>query len=187
MNSQKKTPYFLILSLLVAGCFSISPAANARDTSSGSSAEVSRLLAEVKTEAIALERDAADLHAWTGAKQVGWESHSGKLNLIREHINKAGQLLPRLNEAREGASPWQHQAIDRIYPLLKELDDNTEATINHFNDNSAHIHFPAYQDYAKAGANLAKELAALLSDYVEFGELEEEFHRLQENLEPAAR
>ena len=187
MNSQKRTPYFLILWLLVAGCFSISPAANARDTSSGSSAEVSRLLAEVKTEAIALERDAADLHAWTGAKQVGWESHSGKLNLIREHINKAGQLLPRLNEAREGASPWQHQAIDRIYPLLKELADNTEATINHFNENMARIHFPAYQDYAKAGANLAKELAALLSDYVEFGELEEEFHRLQENLEPAAR
>jgi len=183
MNSQKRTPYFLILWLLVAGCFSISPAANARDTSSGSSAEVSRLLAEVKTEAIALERDAADLHAWTGAKQVGWESHSGKLNLIREHINKAGQLLPRLNEAREGASPWQHQAIDRIYPLLKELADNTQATINHLNDNQSNVHFSPYTDYAKANYDLAQELAALVSDYVEFGEHEAEFHRLQEKLQ----
>ena len=187
MNSQKRTPYFLILSLLVAGCFSISPAANAGDTSSGSSEEVSQLLSEVKTEAIALEHDADLLARWTRAKDMTGESHSRKLNDIKDHVNQAGQLLAKLNEARGTASPWQQQAIDRIYPLLKELDDNTEATINHFNDNSAHIHFPAYQDYAKAGANLAKELAALLSDYVEFGELEEEFHRLQENLEPAAR
>ena len=118
---------------------------------------------------------------------MSWESHAGKLNQIKDHVNQAGKLLTKLNEAREGASPWQHQAIDRIYPLLKELDDNTEATINHFNDNRAHIHFPAYQDYAKAGYDLAKELAALISDYVEYGDHEADFHRLQEKLEPAAR
>jgi len=186
MNSQKKTPYFLILALLVAGYFSISPAAKAADTSSGSSEEVSQLLSQVKTEAIALERDSEDLAAWTRAKQLSWQSHADKLNAIRDHVNRAGQLLTELNEAREGASPWQQQAIDRIYPLLKELADNTEATINHLSDNRAHIHFPAYVDYAKAGYDLAKELAALVSDYVKFGEHEAEFHRLQEKLQPAA-
>jgi hypothetical protein len=186
MNSQKRTPYFLILSLLVAGYFSISPAAKAANASTGSSEEVSRLLAEVKTEAIALERDTDDLAAWTRAKRVSWQGHAGKLTLIREHINKAGQLLTELNEAREGASPWQHQAIDRIYPLLKELADNTEATIKHFNDNTTNIHHSAYSDYAKAGADLAQEIAALVSDYVDYGDHEAEFHRLQDKLNPAS-
>ena len=70
MNNQKRTPYFLILALLVAGCFSISPAANAGDTSSESSEEVSQLLSQVKTEAIALERDSDDLAVVGAVKTV---------------------------------------------------------------------------------------------------------------------
>ncbi|MGD0224781.1 MAG: hypothetical protein ABSF71_20825 [Terriglobia bacterium] len=183
MNSQTKTPYFLILSLLVARCFLVAPAAKAVDTPTESSEEVSQLLSQVKTEAIALERDSDELAAWTRAKQVTWQSHGRKLNVIRGHVNRAGELLTKLNEAREGASPWQHQAIDRIYPLLKELADNTQATINHLNDNQSNVHFSPYTDYAKANYDLAQELAALVSDYVEFGEHEAEFHRLQEKLQ----
>jgi len=187
MNSQQRTPYILILSLLVAGCFSIAPAAKAADTSSGSSEEIRQLLSQVKTEAMALERDSEELAAWTGVQQLSWESHARKLSSIKDHINQAGKLLAQINEARKGASPWQHEAIDRIYPILKELADNTEATINHLNDNSAHIHFTAYQDYAQAGYDLSKELAALVADYVEFGEHEEAFRSLQEKLSAAAR
>ena len=145
-----------------------------------------QLLSQIKTEAVALEDDADVLASWTRAKQVGWDSHAGKLNEIREHVNQAGKLLDKLNIAREeGASPWQHQAIDRIYPLLKELAENTEATINHFNDNKAWIHFTAYQDYAEAGYTLAEELTTLITDYVDYGNHEAEFHRLQEKLQPA--
>jgi hypothetical protein len=187
MNSQKRTPYILILSLLVAGCFFISPAAKAADTSSGSSQEIRQLLSQVKTEAIALERDTEDLASFARTKQVSWQSHAAQLSLISEHINKGGELLTKLDAARGTASPWQHQAIDRIYPILKELDDNTEATINHLKDNQSNVHLPAYEDYAKAGADLAKELATLVSDYVEYGEHEEAFHSLQDKLSSAAR
>jgi hypothetical protein len=171
------------MALLAAGCFLISSPAPAGNTPSESSQEVNQLISDVKTEAIALERDAELLASWTQAKQITWQSHSGKLNEIKDHINQTGRLLKQLQEARDTASPWQQQAIDRIYPLLKELADNTETTINHFNDNTANIHFTAYQDYAKAGYNLARDLAALVSDYVEYGNLEVDFHRLQEKLE----
>ena len=188
MKSQKRTPYILILSLLVAGAaFSISPAAKAADTSSGSSQEIRQLLSQIKIEAVALERDAQDLATFARTKQLSWESHAAQLSMISEHINKGGELLTKLDGARGTASAWQHQAIDRIYPILKELDDNTEATINHLKDNQSNVHLPAYEDYAKAGADLAKELAALVSDYVEFGEHEEAFHRLQDKLSSAAR
>jgi len=187
MKSQKRAPYFLILALLVAGYFSYSPAAKAADTSSGSPPEITQLLSQVKTEAIALDEDAEYLATMTRNRQARWEAHAERLSLMRDHINKAGELLTKLNEARETASPWQHQAIDRIYPLLKELADNTEATINHLNDNRKSIHFPPYIDYAKAGADLAKELATLVRDYVAYGDNEAEFHRLQEKLVPAAK
>ena len=41
-----------------------------------------------------------------------------------------------------------------------------------------------YPDYAMAGYDLAKELAALITNYVDFGDHDTEFQRLQENLEP---
>jgi chromosome segregation ATPase len=183
MNTHKRTiPYLVILGLVVAGCLLISPDALPGETPSGSSEEIRQLLSQVKTEAVALDHDSEQLAAWARSKQAHWNTHAERLNLIREHINKAGQLLTQLNEARATASPWQHQAIDRIYPLLKELADNTEATINLLNDNRGSIHFSAYSDYAKAGAELANELAALVKDYVEFGEHEAEFHRLQDKL-----
>jgi hypothetical protein len=171
------------MGLLAAGCYLISSGAPAEDTPSGSSQEVNQLLSQVKAEAVALEHDCEELAAWTRTTGMNWQSHAEKLNLIREHVNEAGRLLSNLHDARETASPWQQQAIDGIYPLLKQLDDNTESIINHLNENQSKIHFSPYTDYAKAGYELAKDLAALVSDYVEYGKLEVDFHRLQEKLE----
>jgi trans-aconitate methyltransferase len=186
MNKKHVTTLPLIVAFLIAGYLAISPAATAATAPAAGSEEITRLLAEVKTEAVALERDAEEIATWTRARQLSWQSHAEKLRVMREHVNQAGQLLSKLNSVREGASLWQQEAIDRIHPLLKELADNTQSTINHLSDNQDRIFFPPYTDYAKAGADLAQELAALVSDYTKFGELEEEFHRLQEKLQPAA-
>jgi hypothetical protein len=171
------------MGLLAAGCFLISSPAPAADTPSGSSQEVNQLLSRVKTEAIALERDCDEIANWASLKQLSWQSHAQKLELIREHVNEAGRLLKQLHEARDTASPWQQQAMDSIYPLLKELADNTQGMINHLKDKKSTFHLSEYGDYAKAGYELAKDLAELVRDYVEYGNLEADFHRLQEKLE----
>lgn len=187
MKTQKRTtPYLLLMMLLATGCFLIPSAAQAEETSSGSSEEVNQLLAEVKSEAIALEQDCDRMAIWAGGQHVSWKSHAEKLNLIREHINEAGRLLANLHDARDTASPWQRQAIDRIYPMLKELADNTEEMIDLHNDNRSAFRFSEYRDYAKAGYELAEDLAALVRDYVEYGEHEAEFHRLHEKLNSTA-
>jgi hypothetical protein len=185
MNSQNRKSSLWILTLLVAGCISMSPAAKAADNEMGSSKEIHELLTQVKAEAKALEHDAELLALWARSQQMSPESHAVQLNKMREHVNEAGQLLEKMNKARVGASVWQQAAIDRIYPLLKELDDNAEATINHFNDNKSRIKFSDYQDYTKASYDLAEELAALISDYVDYGDHEAEFHRLQDKMQSA--
>lgn len=183
MKDNKRTPLPLALALLVAAYFAISPTAKAADTPVGDSEEVSRLLSDVKAEAHELERDAEDLNMFMRSS-LTWESHTTKLNQIREHVNKAGRLLTELNEVRNEASPWQQKAIDEIYPLLKELADNTQATINHLSDNKDRIHVGStFKDYVVANYDLAKELAALVTDYVDYGKHEAEFQRLQDKLQ----
>ncbi|HXJ96022.1 MAG TPA: hypothetical protein VMT20_24550 [Terriglobia bacterium] len=187
MNNNKRIPFLLTLALLVAGYFSISPAAKAADASAGGSEQVSKLFSDVKAEAHQLERDAEDLHGYARSS-LSWESHTAKLDMIREHVNKTGRLLTELNDARDTAAPWQQKAIDEINPLLKELADNTEATINHLNDNKGHLNVgPEFGEFVTANYDLAKELTALITDYVDYGKHEAEFQRLQGKLQVAER
>jgi len=187
MNNHKRTAYPLILALLVAGYLTMSPAAKAADPSVGESDEVTKLLSDVEAEAHELERDAEGLHSFMRSS-LSWQSHTAKISLVREHVNKAGRLMTKLNEARDTASPWQQKAIDSIQPLLKELADNTQATINYLADNKGRIHvIPEYKDYVSANYDLAKELAALITDYVDYGKHEAEYQRLQEKLQVAKR
>jgi hypothetical protein len=188
MKTQKRALAFLLFTgLLVAGCFLVSSAAPAVDTPSGSSEEVNQLLSQVKTEAIALERDCEEIAGWAGDEQSSWESHAGKLNLIVEHTHRAGRLLTKLHQARATASPWHQQAIDRVSFLLEEIDNVAAAMIHRFSADTAHVHSAVYQDYANVGSKLAKELGSLISDYVGYGDKEADFHRLQENLDSTAR
>ena len=78
---------------------------------------------------------------------------------------------------------WQQTAIKRIEPLLKELADNTTATINHLNDNQAKVHTPAFTDYVKANAELATDLEALIRDFVNYGSAKEKYESLGSKLE----
>jgi hypothetical protein len=187
MNDHKNTIYPLILALLAVGYLTMSPAAKAADTSGGDSEQVSKLFADAKAEAHELERDADDLQTFMRST-MSWESHARQISMVREHVNKAGKILTRLNEARDTASPWQQKAIDNIYPLLKELADNTGTTINYLNDNKERIHHSTeYKDYVVANYDLSKELAALISDYVAYGKNKAEFNRLEEKLQVAEK
>jgi hypothetical protein len=185
MNNLKRTIYPLILALLVAGYLTMSPAAKAADPPGGDSEQVSKLFADAKIEAHELERDAENLDMFMRSS-LTWESHVWKVNQIREHVNQAGKILASLNSVRDTASPWQQKAIDAIYPLLKELADNTGATINHLKDNQDRIHVSGeYKDYVVANYDLAKELATLITDYVDYGKHEAEYQRLEEKLQVA--
>ena len=180
MKNYGRTSGLLTLALVLAGYLMIPATTKAAET--GDSAEITRLLADAKAEAVELKHDAEDMESFTRSS-LTWGSYAGKAGMIKEHVNNAGKLLAKLKDAEAEGSPWQQTAIKQIESLLKELAANTESTIKHLKENSANIHFPAFKDYVKANYELATDLEALIRDFVNYGEAKQEFERLAEKVD----
>jgi hypothetical protein len=168
------------LALLVAGYLMIPAAAKAAEP--GDSGQITKLLEDAKAETVQLKHDAADLESFAKSG-LTWESHARKVEMIREHVNNTGKLLAKLQAEEATGSPWQQDATKQIEPLLKELAANMESTINHINENRAHIKFSEYHDYVKANYELASDLEALIRDFVNYGEAKQKYERLGGKLE----
>jgi hypothetical protein len=164
--------------LLMAGCFMISTTPTAAASSIGDSEQISSLLSEAKAEAVELRQDAEKMETFTRSK-LSWESFATKINEISDHINKTGDLATRLNQARETGSAWQQQAIEHITSALKELAANTESIIEHLNENRKLVHSKQTEEYCRVNYELSKELAAMVSDFVDYGETKAKFAELQ--------
>ena len=147
------------------------------------SEEVTKLMSEVKSEAVQLKDDAEDMKSFTRTKQQSWQSLAAKVEQIKQHVNKSGELLSKLQDAKAAASAWQKQAIDEITPLLRELAANVSSTIEHLNKNQHRIHTPPYTDYVASTAALATDLSGLISDYVGYGEAKNKSEELGQRLE----
>lgn len=150
---------------------------------SSDSCEVSQMLAQAKAEATELKTDSADMEAFTRSGNVSWAVYAEHLNLIKEHVNALGRLVKQINDIEVLCSPWQATALERTTAALKELADNVNSTIEHLNANQSRVHMPAFQDYVKANYELVSDLAAVISDFVDYGNAKEKMERLEQILE----
>lgn len=146
------------------------------------SAEVTQLLNRANTEATQLATEAGQLQAYTRSA-ITWQSHANQLNTIKSHVNTLGKTLQEMQDKRDSASEWQQSAIDHIVPLAKELADDVGSTIDHLNSNKSKVQMPPYPDYAKANAETASDLSALIRDYVKYGKSKANYDRLGQKLE----
>jgi hypothetical protein len=182
MTNYTKLLFPSTLALLAAAYFMTLLPSKASANTIKDSQEISKLLSEAKSEAIALRDDADEMAIFTRSK-LSWRTFVAKLDEIKEHINKTGELLAKLDAARESGSSWQQQAIDHIRPVLKELATNTEATYVHLNDNKRTAHNKELTDYCDVNYRLAKELAALVGDFIDYGETKAHFAELQKKVD----
>jgi hypothetical protein len=170
------------LVLLVAGFVYASPAQRGAAPMEDSE-EVSSLLSQAKAQAAALSQAADEMEAFTRS-DVTWQSHASQITLIKEDINKIGQTVAKLENARGTASPWQQQAIDRINPLLRDLAAQVSSTIEHLNaDRGRALQTTEHRDLLKANAELSSYMASLISDFVDYGRTKARFERLTRKLE----
>ena len=182
MTNYRRLLLLLTQGALLGGSVMVVPVAGAEPRSIGDSEEVSTLLSNARWEALEL-RDDSDKMVSLSRSALRVQSFAGKLTEVKDHVNRAGKLLAKLDQARETGSPWQQQAIDHITPLIQQLAANTEATINHFNDNKMLVHSKELAEYCSVNYELAKELAALVEDFIDYGETQATFAELQKKLE----
>jgi hypothetical protein len=176
MKKFRQIASLLAPAILVTGCFLI-PAAKAADNVD--SVQISQLLTEAKVEAAELKHDSAQMEAFTGSK-LHWESYARRVEMIKEHVNNTGKLLARMKEVESTGAPWQQHAIQQIELFLKEMADNTTATIEHLNNNRDKIHFQAFRDYVKENYELASDLESLVRDFANYGEAKAKAERLSD-------
>ena len=177
---MKIMTYLMGLAMLLAASVLVSPAIYAAE--SPASTEVSDLLSQAKSHVLQLKHDAAEMETFTRS-QMDWRTHASQLEEIKRHANDLGDVLQKLSDARSTAAPWQQQAIDRINPVARELASNIESTIDHVSKNQERTHTPAFKDYVRANYDLASEAAAIVSDFVAYGESKAKFEKLGKTLE----
>jgi len=129
-----------------------------------------------------LKQDAEELKSFTRSN-LHWQTHAAKVEEIKKHVNKSGELLAKMQNARSTASPWQQQTIDRIEPMLKDIAATVESTIEHLNKRPQQLQTAPYKAYAEANATLTADLAEVISDYVEYGKARNRSEELAEKLE----
>jgi hypothetical protein len=146
--------------------------------------EVTQLLEDIRAQAADLQRDSDELESFSHS-QMSWESHAAELEVVKEHINKIGQTIQKLQSMRGSASPWQQEAIDRIIPVAQKLASNTTAAIEHLNRNRTHLQDPEYQQYLRSNAEAASELYNMVKEFVDYGRTRNSLERLEKRLEVA--
>ncbi len=171
-DMMRKTSYLPITALLLG----VVLLASGWTPAFGDSAEASKPLQDARTSAAQLRGDSVQMESSTRS-ELSWESHAHQIDVIKEHINRTGKIAADLHNARDGAEPWQQDAIDRITPLLQEMASNAESIIDHLNDRKQTWH-PEYQGYLKSNADLATDLSKLIGDYVDYGQAKSRTEKL---------
>ena len=174
-----------MLALVLAMVVAIPPAPLAAQASTDS-AEVSAFLAEAKREAVQLRSDTEEMQTFTRSN-LNWRTFATKITKIKRHVNNLGATIGKLNNTRGEGSAWQQQAIDRIDPLLKELVSSVQATISQLNEHQGRVHSVHYKEYVKANHEQASNLAALVSDFVEYGKTKNKMEEIAKNPEVPER
>jgi len=168
------------LPLVVGGVLVISPLFAADDNE-----QVTKLLAEAKTQAFQLKEDAVTMESFN-RMTVSREAQAAMINQIRDHINVLVGTEHKLKAAEGTASAWQKRVIDRIVPFLEELNGYTSAVVEHLNGEVLHTR-AEYKDYLEANADYATDLAKMIADYVDYGRTKDRFETLSKKLEVPAR
>lgn len=165
---------------MLAGWFAFPPAARA--VNAVESAQVAKTLSDAKVQAYQLREDADEMESYTRSNTT-WESHVDAINRIKEDVNAMGRLITKLQADRDGAAPWQQTAIDRVIPLAKETASNTTAAIDHLNKYPQRVNTAAYQNYLEAIADSANNLAATITNFVDYGKAKQHLKRMTTILE----
>jgi hypothetical protein len=145
------------------------------------SQELATLLEQAGDEARELAIDAEDLQTLIVSDQ-NWLTHALKLAKIKGHVDDMALIVDKLTKAHRSGSELQEQAVERILPLVKELQANTTAAMNYLNQNKDRPVSDAYKQYLEKNAETARQLSDMISALDDYEKSMTEINRIRSKL-----
>jgi len=87
-------------------------------------------LADFKSTAFDMRREADTLKSFMPGKRLHWRSHAYLLDVLKNHVNEMGKALEELEVVKPSASEGQTIAIERSRPHLVSVAQNLTEAIN---------------------------------------------------------
>jgi len=145
------------------------------------SQELATLLEQAGDEARELAIDAEDSQTLIVSDE-NWLTHTLKLAKIKGHVDNMALIVDRLTKSQRSGSELQEQAVERILPLVKELQANTTAAMNYLNQNKDRPVSDAYTQYLEKNAQTARQLSDMISTLNDYEKSMTEINRLRRKL-----
>jgi hypothetical protein len=142
------------------------------------SQELATLLEQASDEARELAIDSEDLQTLIVSDQ-NWLTHTLKLAKIKGHVDNMSLIVDKLTRAQKSGSELQEQALERILPLVKELQANTTAAMNYLNQNKDRPVSDAYKQYLEKNAQTAQQLSSVISALDDYERSMTEINRIR--------
>lgn len=175
----------MVGSPLVAASPSATPTAVETSVNWYAPGRVSTLLRDLQSINKRLDSHGGTLDTFARSPHHSWQSHSHYLNMVREDVNKAGKIISELQSIRNGALPWQQQAIDRVHPVALDLAAHTSAAIAHLAENQNRLFVPEYRNHLTAIADRSDEMREMVNGFLSYGDAQQKMNTLGDKLEIA--
>lgn len=143
--------------------------------------ELATLLDQASDEARELSIDAEEMQALIESDQ-NWLTHTLKLAKIKGHVDNMSLIVDKLSRVQKSGSELQQQALERILPLVKELQSNTTAAISYLNQKKDRPDSDVYKQYLERNAQTAQQLASIISALDDYEKSMTEINRIRSKL-----
>jgi hypothetical protein len=103
------------------------------------------------------------------------------LAVLKDDVNRIGRELQSLEAERDSLSTWEANALDQTIPLMKDIADNTEQAIQTYNSNRLGLFAPSYTGKTDKIDKDAREVTALLHNYLKLADGREKAQRVEQS------
>jgi uncharacterized protein YoxC len=128
------------------------------DTATQRSPQVAKQLSDFKRTAFEMRGEADTLRSFTRHKRLDWQSHTYRLDALKNQVNEMGKSLAELEALKPTATESHGMAIEHARPHLVSVAQNLTQAIELVNENRNNVH---WAEYAEAVNNIHTHADAL--------------------------
>jgi hypothetical protein len=151
-SSMKRTHIMMVL----LGSALVLQAASTSTNVSDQSKQASRLLREIKADAVQIRSDAAQLNTIAANSNTTWMDYDHQWNVLKPCVEDMQMKLARLERIQSSLSATERTELDQVKPLVGEIQTETHqflALLDQPGVQTSDSHFKVYASSLRSEAN----------------------------------